>query len=62
MHVAEVYSGQPGCSVPLADTVSSFEQIVDGKTDDIPESLFLLAGGIEEVFERYHNMQQQQNA
>ncbi len=60
MHVAEVYSGQPGCSVPLADTIASFEQIVDGKTDEIPESLFLLAGGIEEVFERYHNMQQQQ--
>ncbi|MEA5047589.1 MAG: F0F1 ATP synthase subunit beta [Eubacteriales bacterium] len=61
MHVAEVYSGQPGCSVSLADTVASFEQIVDGKTDDIPESLFLLTGGIDEVYERYHNLQQQSN-
>jgi len=56
MHVAEVYSGQPGCSVSLADTISSFEEIVDGKADEIPESLFLLAGGISEVHERYAEM------
>ncbi len=56
MHVAEVYSGQPGCSVSLADTISSFEEIVDGKADAIPESLFLLAGGISEVYERYEEM------
>ncbi len=57
MHVAEVYSGQPGCSVSLEDTIASFEEIVDGKADDIPESLFLLAGGIEEVHQRYADMQ-----
>lgn len=56
MHVAEVYSGQPGCSVSLADTIASFEEIVDGKADDIPESLFLLAGGIAEVHARYAEM------
>jgi F-type H+/Na+-transporting ATPase subunit beta len=56
MHVAEVYSGQPGCSVSLADTIASFEEIVDGNADDIPESLFLLAGGIAEVRERYEEM------
>ena len=58
MHVAEVYSGQPGCSVSLSDTIASFEQIVDGKVDEIPESLFLLAGGIQEVLERYAEMKQ----
>ena len=57
MHVAEVYSGQPGCSVSMADTISSFEEIVDGKADEIPESLFLLAGGIDEVHARYAEMQ-----
>ena len=56
MHVAEVYSGQPGCSVALSDTIASFEEIVDGKADDIPESLFLLAGGIAEVRERFAGM------
>ncbi len=56
MHVAEVYSGQPGCSVSLADTIASFEEIVDGKADEIPESLFLLAGGISEVHARYEEL------
>ena len=56
MHVAEVYSGQPGCSVSLSDTIASFEEIVDGKVDEIPESLFLLAGGIQEVHTRYEEM------
>ena len=56
MHVAEVYSGQPGCSVSLSDTIASFEEIVDGKADEIPESLFLLAGGIQEVHARYEEM------
>jgi len=62
MHVAEVYSGQPGCSVSLADTISSFEEIVDGKADEIPESLFLLAGGISEVHERYAEMKKNAHA
>ena len=62
MHVAEVYSGQPGCSVALSDTIASFEEIVDGKVDDIPESLFLLAGGIAEVRERYAEMKNSEQA
>jgi F-type H+-transporting ATPase subunit beta len=57
MHVAEVYSGQPGCSVSLTDTIASFEEIVDGRADEIPESLFLLAGGISEVHERFAVME-----
>ena len=62
MHVAEVYSGQPGCSVALSDTIASFEEIVDGKADDIPESLFLLAGGIAEVRERFAGMKDGEQA
>ena len=58
MNVAEVYNGTPGRSVALADTIASFEEIVDGKVDDIPESLFLRAGGIEEVHERHRAMQE----
>ncbi len=58
MNVAEVYNGTPGRSVALSDTIASFEEIVDGKVDDIPESLFLLAGGISEVHERFAVMHQ----
>jgi len=56
MFVAEVYNGMPGRSVPLAETVASFEEIVEGGADDIPESLFLLAGGIGDVHEKYAEM------
>ncbi len=52
MHVAEVYNGTPGRSVPLEETIAGFEEIVEGKTDDIPESLFLLAGNLDEVRQR----------
>ena len=57
MHVAEVYNGTPGRSVPLEETIASFEEIVDGKADDIPESLFLLTGNMDEVREKFHNLQ-----
>ncbi|HOG01699.1 MAG: ATP synthase subunit beta [Firmicutes bacterium ADurb.Bin248] len=53
MHVAEVFNGEPGRLVPLADTVASFEEIVDGKADDIPESMFLLTGDLDEVRAKY---------
>lgn len=56
MHVAEVFNGVPGRSVPLEETVASFEEIVDGKADDIPESLFLLTGNIDEVRAKYREM------
>lgn len=57
MHVAEVYNGTPGRSVPLEETIASFEEIVDGKADDIPESLFLLTGNMDEVREKYAELQ-----
>ena len=57
MHVAEVYNGAPGRSVPLEETITSFEEIVQGKADDIPESLFLMTGNIDEVREKHREMQ-----
>src|SRR3989338_8138065 len=49
--VAEQFTGAPGKYVKLADTVSAFKQICDGKLDDIPEQAFLYVGTIEEVYE-----------
>jgi F-type H+-transporting ATPase subunit beta len=43
--------------VPLDETISSFEEIVQGKADDIPESLFLMTGNIDEVREKHREMQ-----
>ena len=53
--VAEQFTGMQGKYVPLADTIQGFREILDGKYDHIPESMFLYAGGIEEVAQRYEN-------
>jgi F-type H+-transporting ATPase subunit beta len=49
MFVAEVFTGLPGVFTPVDETVSSFEQIVDGDLDDIPEQAFLNVGGADDV-------------
>ena len=51
--VAEAFTGTPGKYIPLKETVRSFKEILEGKHDEIPESMFLFAGGIDEVVERY---------
>ena len=51
--VAEQFTGTPGKYIPLKETVRGFKEILDGKHDEIPESLFLFAGGIDEVVERF---------
>lgn len=53
--VAEQFTGMQGKYVPLADTIRGFREILDGKYDHIPESMFLYAGGIEEVVQRYED-------
>lgn len=53
--VAEQFTGMQGKYVPLADTIQGFREILDGKYDHIPESMFLYAGSIEEVAQRYEN-------
>src|ERR671925_876558 len=50
-HVAEAFTGTPGQYVPIAETVRSFREILDGKHDDLPESAFLLKGSIDDVVE-----------
>ena len=48
-HVAEVFSGIKGVYVPLAETIRSFKEILEGKHDDKPESTFYMKGGIDTV-------------
>ena len=47
--VAEKFTSVPGKYVKLTDTIEGFRQIIDGKHDDIPESMFLNKGTIDEV-------------
>ena len=52
MFVAEQFTGRPGAYVKLADTVRGFGMIVDGELDHLPEQVFYMAGGIDEVLVR----------
>ena len=47
--VAEIFTGNKGKYVKLADTIKGFREILDGKHDDKPESAFYMKGNIEEV-------------
>jgi F-type H+-transporting ATPase subunit beta len=55
-HVAEVFTGQPGRYVKLADTVRSFKEVVEGKHDELPEQAFYMVGGIEDAVEKARKM------
>ncbi|CAI0431803.1 unnamed protein product [Linum tenue] len=48
-HVAEVFTGAPGKYVELKESIASFQGVLDGKYDDLPEQSFYMVGGIEEV-------------
>ena len=50
--VAETFTGSPGKFVSLKDTIRSFQGIIDGQYDDIPEQAFYMVGGIEEAVEK----------
>jgi len=52
--VAEQFTGYQGRYVPLKETIRSFQEIISGKHDDIPESYFLFKGSIDEVVEAYN--------
>jgi F-type H+-transporting ATPase subunit beta len=47
--VAEIFTGSPGTYVSLADTISAFNGILDGKYDDLPEQAFYLVGDLSEA-------------
>ncbi len=52
MHVAEVFTGQPGVYVPLSDTIRSFKGILEGEFDDLPEGAFSMVGSVEQAAEK----------
>jgi F-type H+-transporting ATPase subunit beta len=48
-HVAETFTGMKGIFVTRDDTVRSFEEILEGKCDDLPEQAFAMTGTIDDV-------------
>jgi F-type H+/Na+-transporting ATPase subunit beta len=50
--VGEVFTGLPGVYVPIDETIRSFEALVGGELDDVPEQAFLNVGGVDDVQEK----------
>ena len=51
-HVAEQFTGIPGCVVQIEDTIKGFNMILDGEVDEYPEAAFNMVGTIEEAIEK----------
>ncbi|HSP70780.1 MAG TPA: F0F1 ATP synthase subunit beta, partial [Gaiellaceae bacterium] len=50
--VAEQFTGTPGQYVKLEDTIRGFQEILDGKHDELPEQAFYMVGAIEMAVEK----------
>jgi len=55
--VAEVFTGLPGVFTPIDETVESFEALIKGELDTIPEQAFLNVGGVESVLAKAHDIE-----
>ncbi|MCJ7588158.1 MAG: F0F1 ATP synthase subunit beta, partial [Candidatus Aminicenantes bacterium] len=51
-HVAEEFTGRPGCYVTVDETIRGFREIVEGLHDDKPEQAFYMMGTIDDVIKR----------
>ncbi len=58
-NVGEVFTGLKGVTVPVEETVESFEALVNGELDEIPEQAFLNVGGAESVLAKAHSLESQ---
>lgn len=50
--VAKVFTGSDGRTVPIAETVRGFKEIIEGKHDELPEQAFYMLGSIDEAVEK----------
>ena len=57
--VGEVFTGMPGRYVSVTETVRGFQEILDGKHDDLPEQAFYMVGTIDEAVEKGKQIQQE---
>jgi F-type H+-transporting ATPase subunit beta len=54
--VAQQFTGFEGKLVKLSDTIESFERVLSGEFDQLPEQAFYMVGGIEEAVEKAKKM------
>ncbi len=58
--VAEAFTGQPGVYVQLRETVRGFQEIVEGKHDELPEQAFYMVGDIDEAVAKAEQLAKEQ--
>ncbi|MDY2941258.1 MAG: F0F1 ATP synthase subunit beta [Varibaculum sp.] len=58
-YMAEKFTGVPGSTVPLEETVEAFKRICEGKYDHIPEQAFFNIGGIEDLESNWAKLQKE---
>ncbi|WP_341730104.1 F0F1 ATP synthase subunit beta, partial [Brooklawnia sp.] len=58
-YVAEKFTGVPGSTVPVADTVAGFKKICDGECDEIPEQAFFNVGGMDDVMAKWNQLKKE---
>jgi len=56
MMAAEQFTGQPGSTVPLKETIEAFDKLTKGEFDHMPEQAFFLIGGLEDLERKYHDL------
>src|SRR3954447_14912757 len=56
-YMAKKFTGVEGSTVPLAETIESFDAIVKGEFDHVAEQAFFNVGGLSDVEERWAQMQ-----
>ncbi|MFY0601135.1 MAG: F0F1 ATP synthase subunit beta [Cyclobacteriaceae bacterium] len=61
-HVAEQFTGLSGVLVDIKDTIKGFNEIMDGKHDELPEAAFNLVGTIEDAIEKGQKLMAEANA
>ncbi len=56
--VGEKFTGVKGIYVPIEETVQSFEALVNGELDEVPEQAFFNVGGVESVLAKAKTLQE----
>lgn len=57
IYMAEKFTGQPGSTVPLSETIEAFKRIAEGYYDKVPEQAFFNIGGIEDLERKWHELE-----
>jgi F-type H+/Na+-transporting ATPase subunit beta len=58
-YMAEKFTNIPGSSVPLSETIESFQMVCDGEVDHIAEQAFFNVGGMDDVERRWSELQKE---